>query len=209
MRNTKDRILDVALDLFAKDGFDAVSVESIATAVGIKAPSLYKHYKSKRAIFLAILQKMQDADTSIAIEKDVPSQSITINEESYENVNLEDLRNYSKQMFLYWTVEPFSSNFRKVLTLEQYKSDEMAFLYSQYLSRGPLEYLKDIFSKMPFIKDPKETALRFYGPMFLLYYVYDTASDKEDVIKSLNDHIDALCEQLLTDKRKYQDEHRI
>ena len=209
MRNTKDRILDVALDLFAKDGFDAVSVESIATAVGIKAPSLYKHYKSKRAIFLAILQKMQDADTSIAIEKDVPSQSITINEESYENVNLEDLRNYSKQMFLYWTVEPFSSNFRKVLTLEQYKSDEMAFLYSQYLSRGPLDYLKDIFSKMPFIKDPKETALRFYGPMFLLYYVYDTASDKEDVIKSLNDHIDALCEQLLTDKRKYQDEHRI
>ena len=209
MRNTKGRILDVAVDLFAKDGFDAVSVESIATAVGIKAPSLYKHYKSKRAIFLAILQKMQDADTSIAIEKDVPSQSITINEESYENVNLEDLRNYSKQMFLYWTVEPFSSNFRKVLTLEQYKSDEMAFLYSQYLSRGPLDYLKDIFSKMPFIKDPKETALRFYGPMFLLYYVYDTASDKEDVIKSLNDHIDALCEQLLTDKRKYQDEHRI
>ena len=102
MRNTKDRILDVALDLFAKDGFDAVSVESIATAVGIKAPSLYKHYKSKRAIFLAILQKMQDADTSIAIEKDVPSQSITINEESYENVNLEDLRNYSKQMFFIW-----------------------------------------------------------------------------------------------------------
>ena len=40
---TKQRILAEAVSLFAKEGYEAVSVEQIAKAVGIKAPSLYKH----------------------------------------------------------------------------------------------------------------------------------------------------------------------
>lgn len=40
---TKDRILSAAVRLFARDGYEAVSVGQIAAAVGIKAPSLYKH----------------------------------------------------------------------------------------------------------------------------------------------------------------------
>lgn len=41
---TKQRILSEALKLFASKGYEAVSVAQIAGAVGIKAPSLYKHY---------------------------------------------------------------------------------------------------------------------------------------------------------------------
>lgn len=41
--------------LFSQSGYDAVSVERIASAVGIKAPSLYKHFKSKQEIFDAIV----------------------------------------------------------------------------------------------------------------------------------------------------------
>ena len=46
--NTKQKILLESLRLFSQRGYDAVSVEQIAAAVGIKAPSLYKHYKSKQ-----------------------------------------------------------------------------------------------------------------------------------------------------------------
>ena len=45
--NTRQRILNAALELFAQYGYEAVSVGQIAEAVGIKAPSLYKHFKSK------------------------------------------------------------------------------------------------------------------------------------------------------------------
>ena len=45
--STKEKILDAALTLFAENGYDGTSVEQIANIVGIKAPSLYKHYKSK------------------------------------------------------------------------------------------------------------------------------------------------------------------
>lgn len=53
--DTKRRILTEALRLFAQRGYDAVSVEQIANAVGIKAPSLYKHFPSKQSIFDALL----------------------------------------------------------------------------------------------------------------------------------------------------------
>ena len=45
-RNTKERILLEALKLFSNEGYEAVSVEQIAVAVGIKAPSLYKHLRA-------------------------------------------------------------------------------------------------------------------------------------------------------------------
>ena len=59
---TKQRILTEAIKLFAKEGYEAVSVDQIAKAVGIKAPSLYKHYKNKRDIFDSILQVMEQRD---------------------------------------------------------------------------------------------------------------------------------------------------
>ena len=48
--DTKHKILDEALTLFSEKGFANVFVNEIAERVGIKAPSLYKHYKSKQAI---------------------------------------------------------------------------------------------------------------------------------------------------------------
>ena len=55
--DTKQKILLESLRLFSQRGYDAVGVEQIAAAVGIKAPSLYKHYKSKKDIFDAIFEE--------------------------------------------------------------------------------------------------------------------------------------------------------
>ena len=63
--STKEKILDAALTLFAENGYDGTSVEQIAHVVGIKAPSLYKHYKGKEDILmrLSILQKRSHIHT--------------------------------------------------------------------------------------------------------------------------------------------------
>ena len=53
--STKEKILDAALTLFAENGYDGTSVEQIANIVGIKAPSLYKHYKGKEDILNAVI----------------------------------------------------------------------------------------------------------------------------------------------------------
>ena len=56
---TKERILDAALTLFAEKGYNGTSVEQIANAVGIRAPSLYKHYKGKEDILNALIDSAE------------------------------------------------------------------------------------------------------------------------------------------------------
>lgn len=56
--DTKQVILEKALDLFSAKGYDSVSMGEIAKAVGMKAPSLYNHYSGKQAIFDAIVESM-------------------------------------------------------------------------------------------------------------------------------------------------------
>ena len=54
--NTKEKIFDVALDLFSKKGYDSVSLREIAEEVGIKKSSIYSHYPSKEAILMDIFE---------------------------------------------------------------------------------------------------------------------------------------------------------
>ena len=54
--DTKQVILEKALELFSAKGYDSVSMDEIAKAVGVKAPSLYNHFSGKRAIFDAIVE---------------------------------------------------------------------------------------------------------------------------------------------------------
>ena len=57
--STKEKILDAALTLCAEKGDDGTSVEQIANIVGIKAPSLYKHYKGKEDILNALIDSAE------------------------------------------------------------------------------------------------------------------------------------------------------
>ena len=52
---TRDRILAVAVPLFASAGYDGVSMRAIAAAVGIQAASLYNHFPDKQALYLSAM----------------------------------------------------------------------------------------------------------------------------------------------------------
>ncbi len=47
-----------------------------------------------------------------------------------------------------------------------------------------------------------QLALEFYGPMFLLYSVYDGASDKDSIAPMLSAHIDRFISKVESDYRK-------
>ena len=177
MGNRKEEILIVALHLFARDGYEAVSVSQIAGELDMTKGALYRHYKSKRDIFDCIVQRMEQQDGEQARRNEVPEESIEKVPEEYQNVSVEDFVGYSKSMFEYWTEDDFASSFRKMLTLEQFRNEEMQNLYQQYLVSGPAEYVKDLFKNME-IKNPEEEAVKFYANMFFYYSVYDGATDK-------------------------------
>lgn len=56
-RNTRDRILDVADDVFARYGYLAARLDDIAEEVGIRQPSLFHHFRNKEALYEAVLNR--------------------------------------------------------------------------------------------------------------------------------------------------------
>ena len=195
MSNRKEEILIVALHLFARDGYEAVSVSQIAGELDMTKGALYRHYKSKRDIFDCIVQRMEQQDSEQARQNEVPEESIEKVPEEYQNVSVEDFVGYSKSMFEYWTEDDFASSFRKILTLEQFRNEEMQNLYQQYLVSGPAEYVKDLFKNME-IKNPEEKAVKFYANMFFYYSVYDGATDKTKAKCQFEYMLDKIVEEM-------------
>jgi len=49
------QLIDVALETFAKNGFNETTMEDIARAAGVTKPLLYQHFASKRALYLELI----------------------------------------------------------------------------------------------------------------------------------------------------------
>ena len=201
MGNRKEEILIVALHLFARDGYEAVSVSQIAGELDMTKGALYRHYKSKRDIFDCIVQRMEQQDGEQATEYDMPEEKKEKMSEKYETASLDDFVEYSKSMFEYWTEDDFASSFRKMLTIEQFRSEEMQNLYQQYLVAGPAKYVKDLFKNME-IKNPEETAVKFYANMFFYYGVYDGAADKAKVKGQFEHMLNKIVEEMKIAEQK-------
>ena len=200
---TKERILETALELFAQSGYLGTSMSDIAARLGITKAALYKHYAGKQEILDRIVQRMNELDAARAAAYEMPGAAPEGFAQAYLNTPLDRIRAYSTAQFDHWTREPFSANLRKMLTLEQYRDARLAQLYQENLASGPVKYMAAIFRPLT---DSDETAMQlaldFYGPMYLLYSVYDGAADQLAVAPILEAHIDRFIAKLEGEYRK-------
>jgi len=195
-KNTKEKILEEALKLFARSGYMGTSMNDIASQLGVTKAALYKHYSSKQEILDSIVERMNQMDRERSKEYKMPEGEMEEVIEGYKNIALEKIKQYTKVQFLHWTEEEFSSCFRKMLTLEQYRSPEMSKLYQKYLAKGPLQYMETIFSGIvDNSEEAKQLAINFYGPIFLLYSICDESENKQDVMKLLEAHVERFSKQ--------------
>ncbi len=188
MTDTKEKILMTALHLFARDGYEAVSVSTISGELGMTKGALYKHYKNKRDIFDCIVERMYEIDAERLKQYQVPE-----GQECEQSVSWDSVRQFTVSQFIFWTQDDFACSFRKMLSLEQYRNEEMAQLYHNCIVTGPVDYMDGIFAKMisdGMLKnaDPKLLALEYYAPMFLLISSSDHL-DKEQSLALLKEHI--------------------
>ena len=201
--DTKARILESALELFAEKGYSGTSMRDIAKRLGITKAALYKHYASKQEILDRIVERMNEMDRERAREYGMPEAEPDGFAEAYLRMPAEKIRAYSAAQFYHWTRETFPANFRKMLMLEQYRAPELARLYQNYLAAGPVEYMAAIFRKLTDSDDTAmQLALEFYGPMYLLYSVYDAAEEKSGVSSMLDAHIDRFIAKIEAGYRK-------
>lgn len=194
MGDTKEKILVTALQLFARDGYEAVSVRNIAEELGMTKGALYRHYKNKRDIFDSIVDRMIQIDAQRAKEYQMPVEQYDEMSDSYENTSLEDIQKYTIEQLKFWTEDNFACCFRRMLTLEQYRNAEMAKLYNQCIVEGPVSYMEDLFRELirkGVLKEenPRQLAVEYYAPFFLLISMFDRKGENEDCVEILRNHI--------------------
>ena len=193
MADTREKILMTALQLFAKDGYEAVSVRTIAEELGMTKGALYRHYKNKRDIFDCIVKRMIQIDAQRAREYHMPDEGYDSKPDAYGNTTLQSIQEYTIEQFRFWTEDEFASCFRKMLTLEQYRNEEMAELYSQCIVAGPVTYMEDLFRELIQkgvlkAENPRQLAVGYYAPLFLLICTYDKTGKNEDYATILRNH---------------------
>lgn len=174
MKTTKRDIARKALALFAERGFDAVSTEDIAQSVGVTKGALYRHYKDKKSILDEILQ-IATEDDALATEK----YNLPISDRDKTDCNLEDLQNFCRDMYRYWT-SGFGNDLRKAATLERYKNPTLGKLFDDCFGEGPLCYTEQIFEHLK-ISD-KTMATKLYSTMFFAMFLHDSAPETADEI---------------------------
>ncbi|HEY2811996.1 MAG TPA: TetR/AcrR family transcriptional regulator [Acidimicrobiales bacterium] len=74
------QLLDVALELFAARGYHATSMHEIAEAAGVTKPVLYQHFRSKRELYLELLEdvggRLRDAIGKATSEAPNPREQV-------------------------------------------------------------------------------------------------------------------------------------
>lgn len=193
MTDTKERIMQTALTMFARKGYDAVSVSDIAGALGITKGALYRHYKSKRDIFDHIIARMELADADRAREYEMPANRLEDSSLGYDAVTMELLGEFTKAQFEYWTQDEFASAFRQILQLEKYNDEGIMKLYHMYIGSGPLEYVADMLQYIFPQADAQLLAVRYYSPVCFLMEMEDIQAAS----KLLAEHIDSFGRTVL------------
>ncbi len=132
---TKERILEAALTLFAENGYDGTSVEQIATEVGIKAPSLYKHYKGKEAILNALIDSAE-----VRYEEMFGSERNT----GKVPQNIEEFIKVTMGRIEFTIKDPVIRKTRMLLVQEQFRNERIA----EVTTRHQLDGIQRMFAKI-------------------------------------------------------------
>ena len=133
--STKEKILDAALTLFAENGYDGTSVEQIAGIVGIKAPSLYKHYKGKEDILNALIDSAEARyEEMFGSEKNIGR--VPQSREEFIKVTMERIA--------FTMRDPIIRKTRKLLVQEQFRNERI----SEVTTRHQLDGIQRMFAKI-------------------------------------------------------------
>ena len=189
--NTKQEILEVSLELFSVQGFEATSVSQIASAVGIRKASLYSHFESKQAILDALVKDVLDqyAERSIFAkaawdEQDGSAEEPALTADSTAQMILAQIR--------YILHDPHISRARKMLVLEQFRNPELAELQTRQNYTDVMQYFTGLVTQLIRREvlaegDPQIMAAQFCLPISVWINLCDREPERELEVAALVD----------------------
>lgn len=195
--STRDRILYEALTLFSENGYDGTSVEEIADKVGIKAPSLYNHFKGKEDILNALID-MAEARYEESFGSDRRIGKLPESREEFIQTAM--------QRVSFTMNDPMIRKMRKFLVREQFRNERFAEITTKHQLDGLQVMYEMIISEMMnkglFKKDyPGLLAIELTAPVVLWISKADRQPQyAREIAESIERHVRHFCDEYMIDK---------
>lgn len=137
---TKRRILDIASDLFARNGYDGVSLRQIAKNTGIKESSLYNHFQSKADILETLFDEfIISVPLTRPSDEEIDKMLLIMEpEEVFKNI----LFHVGK------SVIGTLSNTAMIIHYEKFRNPRAVEMYYKYIIHEPTDYYERLIHKM-------------------------------------------------------------
>jgi TetR/AcrR family transcriptional regulator, mexJK operon transcriptional repressor len=129
-------LLDRALELFLEKGFELVTIDAIATAVGMTKRTMYARYDDKSALFKAAVQRAIDRWI-------VPIETL----QSVENDDLEITLKAVARIRMSNAISPAGLRLQRIINAESYRFPEIFTLAYEQGMRPTLEFLADLLRR--------------------------------------------------------------
>ena len=181
--NTKQEILEAALELFSVQGFEATSVSQIADAVGIRKASLYSHFENKQAILDALVKNVlaQYEEHSIFARTDweKDAEGLPLTPDAAVQMVLGQMR--------YILHDPTISRARKMLVIEQFRNPELAKLQTKQNYSDVMEYFSGMIRQLISLgvlrdDDPEIMAAQLCLPITVWLSLCDREPEREAAV---------------------------
>ena len=186
--NTKQAILDAALELFSVQGFEATSISQITKAVGIRKASLYSHFENKQAILDALVQEVleQYEEHSLFARADWEKDAGSFPQAPDDAVQM------IQGQIRYILHDPAISRARKMLVIEQFQNMELAKLQTKQNYTDVMRYftglIKCLIQKGVLAEDdPEIMAAQFCLPISVWINLCDREPEREQEVMDLVD----------------------
>jgi len=174
--DTKERILNAALELFSQKGYEATNIREITASVGLVKSSMYKHFSSKEEIWNTLLDRM------IAYYADHFGSTENLPEAPD---TLEGLVQMTMGMVNFTVRDELVIMTRKVLTLEQYRDVRAKELATKHFLVGLTDMFCHVFTQMMdkgLLRqdDPSMLAFAYTAPISALIHLTDREPEKTE-----------------------------
>ena len=173
-KDTKDRILMAALDMFSQNGYAGTNIRELSESLGLVKSAMYRHFESKEAIWNTLLDELiayyEARFGSTEHLPPVPD-------------SLEELEAMTMRMVSFTVHDETVVKTRKMLTIEQFRDERARELATKYFLTGLKDMFTQIFAAMMdkgLLRrdDPAMLAFAYTAPISALIHLCDREPEK-------------------------------
>ena len=175
-KDTKERILAVALEMFSQNGYAGTNIRELSESLGLVKSAMYRHFESKEAIWNTLLDELiayyEARFGSMEHLPPVPD-------------SLEELVTMTMRMVNFTIHDEKVVKSRKLLSIEQFRDERARDLATKYFLTGLKDMFSQIFAGMMekgLLRrdDPSMLAFAYTAPVSALIHLCDREPEKAE-----------------------------